>query len=151
LNALSQAKAISLALSRLNPDRAEYYAANLERLTGLLLALDARLSVALAPFCGRGFLVYHPAFAYLAARYGLVQIALEAEGKEPGPRHMAAVLQKARDMGVKIIFIQPSVPAEKVRALARELGARIVAIDPLAEDYILNLQSIAGQLQTGWQ
>jgi zinc transport system substrate-binding protein len=151
LNAARQAEDIALALGQLNPGRTGYYRANLERLNKRLLVLDQQLAAVLAPFRGQGFLVYHPAFAYLAARYGLIQMAVEAEGKEPGPRRLAAVLQEARRMGVKIIFIQPSSPAEKARALAGELGAQIVALDPLAKDYILNLRAIAEQLQAGWQ
>jgi zinc transport system substrate-binding protein len=151
LNAVMQAESMAESLAALNPRRAEYYQENLTKLRRTLKELDETLAAALAPFNGRSFLVYHPAFGYLAERYGLTQITVEQDGKEPGPRQLAAALDQARAEGIGIIFVQPSLPKRQAAALARELGARIVVIDPLAKDYILNLRQIAEQLQAGWQ
>jgi zinc transport system substrate-binding protein len=151
LNAIIQAQIMAESCSALNPSRAEYYQENLNRLRQVLQELDETLAAALAPFKGQSFLVYHPAFGYLAGRYGLTQMTVERDGKEPGPRQLAATLEQARARGVRIIFVQPSLPRRQAAALARELGAQIVAVDPLAKDYILNLRQIAGQLQAGWQ
>ncbi|MDR1397329.1 MAG: zinc ABC transporter substrate-binding protein [Desulfarculales bacterium] len=151
LNAIIQAEIMAESLSALEPSRGEYYRENLNRLSRTLRELDEALESALAPFAGMSFLAYHPAFGYLAERYGLTQMAVEQDGKEPGPRRLAATLERARDIKVKIIFIQPSLPQRQAQALARELGAQTVSLDPLAKDYILNLKQIAGQLRAGWQ
>lgn len=109
-------------------------------------AADAAARVELAPFKGRSFLVFHPSWGYFARHYGLVQLALEHEGKEPGPRYLDRILAAAKRDSLKVVFIEPAKPRHSAEAVARELGAKIETIDPLATDWLANLQAVTRKL-----
>jgi zinc transport system substrate-binding protein len=131
------------ALSRLDPAHAEEYARNASAFSADLDALDARIRRLLAPARGGAFLVFHPSWGYFADAYGLRQIPVESEGKEPGPRTLAAVVERARALGIRVVFVQEQFSRRTAEAIAKEIGGRVVAVDPLAEDYLANLWKVA--------
>jgi zinc transport system substrate-binding protein len=65
------------------------------------------------------------------------------EGKEPGPRELAQLIDYARAEGIRVIFIQSQFNTEAAAAVARAVNGQVVAIDPLAEDYLDNMRRIA--------
>jgi zinc transport system substrate-binding protein len=95
---------------------------------------------------GREFFVFHPAFGHFAEAYGLVQIAVEDHGHEPGPRHLAEMIERARDGGARAIVVQPQFSRKSAGAVAREVGAEVVELDPLAADLPANIVRIARTL-----
>ena len=82
------------------------------------------------------FIVYHPALTYYARDYGLRQVAIEADGKEPSAKQLTAGIRQAREDGVRRIFYQNQFPASTVEIIARDIDAEYVEIDPLDEDAI---------------
>ncbi|MCF8034756.1 MAG: zinc ABC transporter substrate-binding protein [Desulfarculaceae bacterium] len=137
------------ALSALDPAHADEFAANLSRVQARLKGLDARLAHILAPLKGHTVLVYHPAYGYLLDTYGLKQEAVELEGKEPGPRRLAAIVSEAKKEGIRVIFVQPQFSPASARALARAINGVVVSLDPLARDYPANLKAMAEALAKG--
>lgn len=137
---------LARAFSAADPAGRDAYQANLERLRARLQDLDARLRQVLAPYRGREFLVFHPALGYLAHAYGLKQVAIQAGGREPGPRRLARLIQLARAKGIRIIFVEPQFPQAQARALARAIGGAVVTLDPLAPDYLQGLERLAAEL-----
>jgi zinc transport system substrate-binding protein len=131
---------------RIDPAHAGEYDRNYRLLANDLDALDRDIRERLAPFAGRAFLVFHASWGYFADAYGLMQIAIEGEGKEPGPRSLAATIDAARRSGCRVVFVQPQFSRATAEVVAHELGARVVAIDPLGEDYIANLRRVAAAL-----
>ncbi len=127
-------------------------AADIEKsLTGLLAAIDAtdrRVKERLEPFKGRDLLVFHPAYGYFARRYGLVQIAVESEGKAPSSRQLAEIVDSLRDRNTPAIFVQPQFSQTAARRVADALGCQVVMLDPLAEEYLVNLESMAERIAT---
>ncbi|MCA9512166.1 MAG: zinc ABC transporter substrate-binding protein, partial [Myxococcales bacterium] len=123
--------------------------ARLEGLRRDAEALDAELRARLAPVRGRTFLVFHPAFGYLAREYGLVQVAIEDEGKEPDAHELARLVARARDEGVRVIFVQPQFDRAAAQTIADEVGARLEVLDPLAPDWDDNLRRVARALAEG--
>ena len=108
-----------------------------------LAALDAELSAALSGLDSRNFLVYHPAWGYFADRYGLTQVAIEREGKEPGARALTALIEQARREGVRLILVQPQMNPKAAEQVARAIGGRVAVADPLAADYVEGLRQLA--------
>lgn len=88
------------------------------------------------------FLIYHPALAYWAKDYGIEQVALEHNGKEPSVDHMREIITLAREHNIKKVFYQAQFSRQTVEALAREIDGVAVEIDPLAEDAIGNIVRI---------
>jgi zinc transport system substrate-binding protein len=138
------AVAIRDALTRLDPDGAALYAANQAAFDAELSALDSELSATFSGLEHRSFLVYHPAWGYFADAYGLTQIPIQREGKEPTARRLTALIEQARAAGTRVIFVQPQFDQRAAARVAHEIGGRVEAVDPLAPDYAANLRRVAG-------
>lgn len=138
-----QARTITRTLAGLDPAHAAQFEQNLAAFEQQLDELDQRLATALAPLRGREVFVYHPAFGYLLDDYGLRQAPVELGGKEPTPRDLAALIEKARAAGAKVIFVQPQFSAKTAETLARQIGGVVVPLDPLARNYIEALEEKA--------
>lgn len=137
------ARSIEAALVDLDPANAADYARNLVAFESEIDALDGHIRALLSDLPERRFMVFHPAWGYFADTYGLVQVAIEREGKEPGPRALASLIDQARREGVKVIFVQSQFPSKSAEQVARAIGGRVVAMDPLAADYTANLTRVA--------
>jgi len=83
----------------------------------------------------RAFMIYHPALSYFARDYGLLQISIEEEGKEPTPAHMRALIEISKIEKIGVIFVQPEFDKRNAEVVATELGARVVEINPLSYDW----------------
>jgi zinc transport system substrate-binding protein len=140
---------IAAALEQIDPAHADDYRKNLAALRTDLDALNSEIVAALKPYRGQHFLVFHPAFGYFADAYGLRQEAVEAGGKSPTPKQLRTLIQKARDEGVKIIFVQPQFDQRSAQTVAEAIGGRVVHIDPLAKDVLSNLTEVAAKIQQG--
>ena len=90
----------------------------------------------------QSIMIYHPAYTYLARDYGIEQIAIEQEGKEPTPKQLRTLIDKARSQNIDIIFHQPQYNANKLSAIATESGAEIVVTDPLADDIVAEIERL---------
>lgn len=119
------------SIKNLYPDSTKYDKAA-TRLLEQVAELDARCKASLEAAQVDGFMIYHPAYTYYANDYGIRQIAIEQEGKEPSPRQLTTLVQEARAEGIKSILIQPQYNIEKVMPIAKECGAEVVVTDPLA-------------------
>lgn len=129
------------AIHKAYPDSVKYEA-NYKRLLEELQALDARTAEKIAQSGIEYFIVYHPALTYYARDYGLRQVAIEADGKEPSAKQLTAIIRQAREDGVRRIFYQNQFPASTVEVIARDIDAEYVAIDPLGRDAIANIDTI---------
>ncbi len=130
------------ALSTAFPEHAADFAENLRRLQAEITELDAELASRLEPYRGRRFLVFHPAWGYFAERYGLIQTPIEEGEKEPSPRQLAELVDLARSEHLHTVFVQPQMMEQSARVVARDIGGEVVAIDPLARDWIGNLRQV---------
>ena len=123
------------------------YTENYEKLLVRLDSLDTACAEALRQV--HTIVIYHPALTYYAADYGLEQLAVEHDGKEPSARHLARLIEEARRKKVRRVFYQAQYPASTVKVIAEDIGARSVKIDPLREDVIENIGEITRQLTSG--
>lgn len=142
-----QAAIIKDTLAQLDPAGQALYEKNLAAFCSDLDALHARLSTALAPLQGKSFFVFHPAFGYFAKAYGLKQIAVETGGNAPSARHLAALIESARENGVRVLFVQPQFSRKSAETVARAINGVVVALDPLARDYFSNMTGITQALE----
>lgn len=139
-------------LSKLDPAHRDVYTNNAAAYSAQLDQLDQEIKASLANASNRTFIVYHPAFGYFAADYGLEMIALESEGKEATAVDLQKVIDLARQKQIKIVFYQAEIDSKQSRTLAEEIGGQAEMIAPLDPDYISNLlktaQTFARVLQT---
>jgi zinc transport system substrate-binding protein len=142
-----QAVTICSALSEIYPENSTQFAANLKGLLEDLDELDTRISEILKPLTGKNIYVFHPAFGYFCDAYGLTQIAIETEGKEPAPRELVSFIKRARKENIKAIFVQPQYAKREAEAVARAIGGSIVPINPLPLHYIKNMEAMATTIE----
>ena len=137
------AERIRATLSTADPAGAAVYQANYQVFVQDLAELDRFIRQQLAGVKARRFLVFHPSWGYFAAAYGLEQEAIEAAGKEPGPKALAKLIEQARKETIRVIFVQQQFSQATANTIARAIDGRVVAIDPLAEDYLANMRRTA--------
>jgi zinc transport system substrate-binding protein len=141
------ARNIYEGLVQIDPDHEVYYRRNHDIFVQELHAVDERLQKLLAPYRGRPFFVFHPSFGYFADTYGLVQVPVEIEGKSPTPKQIEAIIERAREEGVRIIFVQPQFDQRSAEAIAAALRGTVVTIDPLGRDVLQNLEILAQSME----
>lgn len=146
-NAIAMSQTIAETLSSADPSNAKSYAQNLKQLIEDLNRLDEELAKALAPYKGQAFLVFHPSFNYFAHRYGLKQIAIETDGKEPGTQQLTRIIEQSREAKVKAIISQPQFPSQAPQTIARAINGVVLEVNPLAKDYPVMMRSVAQAIQ----
>jgi len=130
----TQAQTVAATLCELAPEHSDAFRRNLAALESKLDEVDAAIRRKLAGYQGRAMFVFHPAWGYFADEYGLRQVAVELEGKEPTDRELTELQQLARREGIRVILVQPQISGQSAEAVARAVGARVEVLDPLAED-----------------
>jgi len=133
-------------LSEIDPANATEYRKNADAYIKELQELDAELQAALDGLQDRNFMVYHPAWGYLARDYQLTQIAVEVDGKEPSPRALTEFINVAKTNNVTVIFVQEQVSVAGATAIAESVGGRVYILDPLAKNYVENTRSVGQAL-----
>lgn len=142
----TQARTIADTLAALDPTHGQEYEQNLQGLERRLDELDRALRETLEPIRGKAFLVLHPAWGYFADQYGLRQMAIEVEGKEPTDHELTELQRQARGEGIRVVFIQPQTAGLAAHAVARAIGGRVEVIDDLEFDVEVNLLRVAQML-----
>jgi len=130
-------------LITLDPEHKQTYEKNTRRFLARIDSLDHMISGRLKGLEGSSFLIFHPALSYFARDYGLEQISLEHEGKEPSPSRLKQIIDRGRDSNISAVFIQKQFSTDEAQTLARELNAEVVRIDPLAYDWFENMNSMS--------
>lgn len=141
--AQSFTRTITDSLMLLLPDHAGKIEQRGAHLCQELAALDAELQAQLAPFAGNTLLTSHRALAYFCADYGLHQLAIEIEGKEPSPRQLQKLFKEASAAKCSLLIAQVQHQTKAARRMARELAIPIYSFDPLSPDYPTTLRKLA--------
>ena len=118
------------------------YTVNYQRLADKLQVLDDSVAERLKQSGVPYFMIYHPALTYYARAYGIEQVAIEQDGKEPSAKRLVRLIEQARRDSIRVVFYQSQFPASAVEVIAEDIGAQSVRIDPLAEDVVGNISYI---------
>ncbi|PAF48153.1 hypothetical protein BKH46_02270 [Helicobacter sp. 12S02634-8] len=144
-----QARKIYDTLKRLDPSKEAFYKKNLEQFLEEIKQLDIAIkAIFAAPNVHKVFVVYHPAFGYLAREYGLEEIALENEGKSPKTKEMVALRNLIAQKHIQVIYIQPQFSKKRIASLVDDLGLKVEVLDPLKEDWRENILHICRTIAT---
>jgi zinc transport system substrate-binding protein len=96
----------------------------------------------LSPLRGKVVFVYHPAFGYFLDEFGIIQEAVETGGKEPTPRALNSLIERAKKEKAAAIFVQAQFPVNTAKTVAASAGAVLATLDPLAPDWLANIRSM---------
>ncbi|MEM3522835.1 MAG: zinc ABC transporter substrate-binding protein [Candidatus Bathyarchaeia archaeon] len=130
-------------LIQIGPTDQEYYKRNKEKYLQELNELDNEIAQILSGKKIRKILVYHPAWAYFCKDYGLEQMSIEKEGKEPTPQEIADLIKQAKENNITVIFASPEFDTKAAEVIAKEINGKVVLISPLEKNYLENMRKIA--------
>lgn len=108
-----------------------------------ILRTDSIVRHYLSESPSKAFIIYHPSLSYFANEYSLKQYSIEAHGKSPSPQHLSNLIKQAKNDSVKVVFIQEEFDKKNAETIAKEIGAEIVSINPLAYDWSEEMIKIA--------
>lgn len=145
-NAKIMVQNIYEGLVQVDPGNRAYYKQNRDTYLQKLTKLDQDIREDLSRVNNRKFMVYHPAFGYFAKEYNLTLLPIEAEGKEPTAVGMAHLIEQAKEHNIRVIFASPQFNPQSAEVIAKAIDGRVVFIDSLARDYIVNMRLLLGEL-----
>ncbi len=111
--------------------------------------LDKDISIKLSQLNNRYFIVSHPSWGHFAESYGLKQLSIERDGSEIRAKELTKLIEFAKSRDIKTVYTQKQINNESAKILAREINARLIELDPLAENYIENLRLVATRIAQG--
>lgn len=143
-NVKIMAKNIFDALLKIDAKNSAYYQTNYERFLEEIVRTDNSIKKTLSTIPqGSKFMVFHPSWGYFAKEYGLEQLSIEVEGKEPKPKTLRKIIDEAKKANIKAVFTQKEFSDKSAKALARELGIKVIKETPLAKEWSSNLIKMA--------
>lgn len=137
------------AFIELDKENTEYYWKNCNALLAEIDKLEAEIRQMLDPLTDRAFIIYHPALTYFAEEFGLVQLCIEMDGKEPSPAQLKQLVMAAKEHQAKVVFVQEEFDQKNAELIAKESGCRLVKINPLDYHWNRELTHIAKALADG--
>jgi zinc transport system substrate-binding protein len=141
-----QAGHIRDALISIDPHNRMLYQANYEGFLKEINGLDAEIKAMFSGREGMPFLVFHPSWGYFAQAFGIEQVPIEIEGKDPKPAQLQTIIKRARERRIRVVFVQPQFSAKSAEMISRAIDGRVVYVDPLAEEWSLNMRAVARKL-----
>ena len=122
------------------PEHGKDFDLNYLRLISKIDSISDVIQNRLSSLRNRNILIFHPAMAYYARQFGLNQISMELDGKEPSPKHMKEIVDLAHKQDIHVVFIQKEFDAAFALQMSKEIDGKVVVIDPL--DYNWEKQMI---------
>jgi zinc transport system substrate-binding protein len=150
-NAKIMVRNICDGLVQADADNKSYYEENCNAYLEKLTELDDEFTADLSGVKNRSFIVFHPAFSYFARDYNLNQIGVEQEGKEPDADYIIRLIKEAREQDIRVVFVSPEYSSKSAESIAKEIGGKVVIIDPLARDFISNMRNIESAMKQAMQ
>jgi len=138
-----QIQIIAKALISMDPQFKKLYLKNLKVYEKKLNLLDTKIQKQLKNIKRKKFLVFHPVFGYFAQDYGLEQFSIEFEGKDPTPKHIQSIIRLAQTEKIRVIFVQKQFGIRLPKIIAKAIGGQVIVVDPLAPNYVKNIEEIA--------
>ena len=146
-----QAKNIYDAIVKIDSQNSDFYKTNYEEFLKELDLINNELETILKPYENRAFMVFHPSWGYFAKRYNLEQISVEVEGKEPKPNELLQLVEEAKKHNIKIVFVAPQFSQKSAKTISQNIGANVVSIDPLSDDWKNNLIFVTKQIANSYK
>ena len=150
-NYIQMAEEVYSGLIEIDPDHQNEYFSNYQLFISKIEQLHVNVSNMLKPYDGYSFMVYHPTWGYFGDTYNLTQLAIEENGKQPGPAGVAAIITQAKEENIKVIFVAPQFDTSSANTIAQEINGEVVYANPLMEDYDESIKHLAEEMVKGFQ
>ncbi|MEA2059083.1 MAG: zinc ABC transporter substrate-binding protein [Thermodesulfobacteriota bacterium] len=143
LLAAEQARTMCRAICTAQPELTPFFKKNLSSFLKDIEQVHREIKHILDPLKGDTILVFHPVLGYFCDLYGLRQVAVEKGGKVPRGKDLVSLIRQARENKTRVVFVQPQFNTRTADKIASAINGVVVSMNPLAREYISNLQSMA--------
>ena len=136
MNGKRIAAEVAETLSQLDPANADAYRRNAETYAARLDALDAEIEEMLHPVEDRPYVVFHDAYQYFEAHYGLNArgaVTLSPD-RAPGAERLREVRHAIEDSGAACIFAEPQFSPRVLDVVTEGLDVKTGVLDPLGAE-----------------
>ena len=132
-NARAMAQAVAAELGRADPANAGTYAANAKAFTMSLDGLEQDLTAALAPVKNKPFIVFHDAYQYFEARFGLMAAGsiTDVSARPPSAKRLADIRARLAESKAVCVFREPQYDGKAVAAVIEGSAAKEGVLDPV--------------------
>lgn len=135
---------IKNALVKIDPSNQTVYNKNYIKLVNYLKQTDLQIKTILKNTPkGSKFMIFHPSWGYFANEYNLIQMPIELEGKEPKPKDLILLINRAKKEHIKAIFVAPEFSAKSASQISKTLNIPVVKISNLGYNWHSYMTSFA--------
>lgn len=92
------------------------------------------------------FAIVHPSLSYFAKDYGLRQLSIEVDGKEPSTSTIRSIVDQMRKEQITTIFYGVQTSDAVAQVVAKEVGCTLTPFDPLPSDWPTAMIKITDQI-----
>lgn len=138
------ATVVAEEFSKQRPKKSAYFQKNLASFNARIDSLEERLRKEFNKLSEsqKIFLVVHPSWTYFAEDFGLTQISVQKDGKEPTPATLAMVIDDARSHGISVVFVQKEFNPTLASTVAAHLpGGRVVVLNPVSYNCMKSIEN----------
>jgi len=151
INFIKMTEVVYEGLVQIDPEHQTEYYSNYQTYISKLETLNTNISTLLQPYAGKSFMVYHPAWGYFGDTYHLKMIAIEDEGKQPGPAGINAIISQAREQNITVIFVAPQYDTSSAVTIASEIDGKVIFANPLMTNYEETITRLAEDMVSGFK
>jgi len=134
-------------LLELFPQHKDIVEANYKTFTADLNVMNDRLRKLQQKESNLAFMIFHPAYTYLARAYNFEQITIEFEGKTPSPARLKETIELARSKKIKTIYIQQEFDQANAQVIAKEINAQTIQVNPLSANWKHEMEQFISHLE----
>jgi zinc transport system substrate-binding protein len=133
------AKNILNYLIKLDTNNKSFYTKNYKRFINKIIKTNEDIKNNLKKMKNKHFMVFHPSWGYFAKYYGLSQIAIEVQGKNPTAREMINIIKKAKKYNLKTIISTSQTSDKLATQIAKTLNMKVIKVNSLSPNWSKNL------------
>lgn len=137
------------ALAETYPQHRALFRQNYERFLVKLKAEEQKLDSILhkgGKTVANSFVIYHPALTYFARDYGLLQLPIEEEGREPSIQQIQQLIDRAKRERISVVFIQKEFANRNTETFLQATATQPTEINPLSYQWKEQMERVAQRL-----
>lgn len=137
------------ALCELEPKHKTFFEKNYQSLLNIINKRDSTIKESFKenPDLVRKFVIYHPILTYFARDYGLEQLPIEEEGREPSAAQLKSLIERARKQKIRYCLIQAEFANRNTTTFIKESQTKAMDINPLQADWANAMKEVSLAVQ----
>lgn len=143
-NSIGIADNMTRYMTAIHPENADRYLKAANELMTRLTAMDDSISG--MNLAGKSFAMRHPSLSYFAKDYGLIQIALQADGKEASPLQLTRQMEQIKDSGTPVFIMEKEHASPGDKETAKQLGLKTVEVSLNSSEWLSDLIKTANEI-----